>query len=161
MREILFRGKRVDNGEWETGGILAPTAPNILIMQQYVRTAIITKGKIMRKTIKKFKYWLIQKLGGYTELQQTHSVKIIREMVPTVTIGVETSYNPKLLNEDPLYQEAIFSDLANLLTQKILTNRFFTVETSGDATEDLIRGRMRARMCIILPKTEANENIPL
>ena len=30
MREILFRGKRIDNGEWITGGIFQQKADDVI-----------------------------------------------------------------------------------------------------------------------------------
>ena len=109
----------------------------------------------MKKLLKTIKHWLIKKLGGYTDLEQTHSVKIIRESVPAVTIGVETFCNPTLLEKDPLYKEEILRELAHQLVGRILTNRLFILESSEDSLND----RMRVKMRIILPKDEGDANI--
>ncbi len=50
MREILFRGKRVDNGEWVEGYLLRYSNGNALIMKEFQRNELVDPSTVGQYT---------------------------------------------------------------------------------------------------------------
>jgi hypothetical protein len=68
MREILFRGKRKDNGAWETGGILVPEPPYVYGKEG---TAIIYNPPSGLTSVV-----LLETIGQFTGILDKNGVKI-------------------------------------------------------------------------------------
>lgn len=70
MREILFRGKRKDNGEWEYGFFIGRYDP--LVEQDTVKYGEIDNGTIFSEPVKVD----LETVGRYTGLKDKNGTKI-------------------------------------------------------------------------------------
>lgn len=50
MREILFRGKRIDNGEWIEGYLICYSSGDALIMKEYQRNELVDPATVGQYT---------------------------------------------------------------------------------------------------------------
>ena len=75
MREILFRGKRIDNGEWVEGFFVAKADPLLGIMNSYILTQELDDNGILRSHMAWYKVDP-ETVGQYTGLIDKNGTKV-------------------------------------------------------------------------------------